>query len=198
MNGLKNILGKTDIYLLDQILKNRYSPTDKILDAGCGNGRNMHWFYKNDYAIYGLDKDAKSIEYAQNLYPKIKENIAVSSLGNIPFNNCFFNHIISNAVLHFAKNTSHFETMFTELIRVLKVNGSLFIRMTSSIGIENLITKISDSVYTIPDGTIRYLLTKEQANHLIKTHQLSLLEPLKTVIVNDKRAMTTLVLKKLQ
>jgi ubiquinone/menaquinone biosynthesis C-methylase UbiE len=122
----------------------------------------------------------------------------VSELGTIPFKDGFFNHVISNAVLHFAKNTTHFEMMFAELVRVLKVNGSLFIRMTSNIGIENNIKETSHGVYTIPDGTTRFLITKELIHQLMKTHHLLFLEPLKTVNVNDKRCMTTLVLKKVK
>jgi len=41
---LKEAINGTDIYLLDQILKDRYETGDKILDAGCGKGRNLKWF----------------------------------------------------------------------------------------------------------------------------------------------------------
>jgi len=193
---LKEIFGTIDIYLFDQILKQRYQRDDKILDTGCGKGRNMYWFYKNGYTIYGLDKDEKAIAIAQENYPKIKNKIEVSDLDTIPFEDDFFNHVISNAVLHFAESTEHFETMFAELVRVVKVNGVLFIRMTSNIGIENNIDKISEGVYTIPDGSTRFLLTKELLKKLLKKHNLSFIEPLKTVNVNDLRCMSTLVLRR--
>ncbi len=156
----------------------------------------MYWFYKNGYTIYGLDKDEKAIAIAQENYPKIKNKISVSDLETIPFEDNFFNHVISNAVLHFAESTEHFETMFAELVRVVKVNGVLFIRMTSNIGIENNIDKISEGVYTIPDGSTRFLLTKELLKKLLKKHNLSFIEPLKTVNVNDLRCMSTLVLRR--
>ncbi len=199
MNKLvKEPFGNIDIYLFDQIMKERYSNNDSILDAGCGKGRNIYWFYHNEYDIYGLDKNPKSIEYIKNMYPNLKDNFIISELDAIPFKDDFFNHVISNAVLHFAENTAHFKIMFAELVRVLKVNGSLFIRMTSNIGIENNVKEIFDGVYSIPDGTTRFLNTKEIINQLMKTHCLSFLEPLKTVNVDDKRCMTTLVLKKVK
>ena len=85
--------------------------------------------------------------------------------------------------------------MFAELIRVLKPNGTLFVRMTSNIGIEKLIEPIKGGVYYLPDETERFLLTRELINNIVKAHKLSFLEPIKTVI-QDKRAMTTLVLIK--
>ncbi len=54
---LKNVLGNLDIYLLDQIVKGRYNQRDKILDAGCGTGRNMYWFYNNQFNIWAVDQD---------------------------------------------------------------------------------------------------------------------------------------------
>ncbi|HHC80378.1 MAG TPA: class I SAM-dependent methyltransferase [Flavobacteriia bacterium] len=196
IKSLKSILGATDIYLLDQILKNRYQANEKILDAGCGKGRNMYWFYQNGYRLYALDRDSISVGYVKEMYPKIVENITISELNSIPYRDNFFNHIISNAVLHFAENTAHFEAMFAELIRILKVGGSLFIRMTSSIGIENSIVEISDGVYAIPDGSTRFLITREHIRQLTDKHRLSLLEPVKTVNVDCRRCMTTLVFQK--
>jgi len=198
IKSIKESVGNIDIYLFDQLLKERYKSTDKILDAGCGNGRNLYWFYQNKFNIYGIDKDPRSIAYLSTLYPNSKGNFTISELNNIPFEDHFFDHIISNAVLHFANNTNHFEVMFGELMRVLRVNGSLFIRMTSNIGIESKINEISDGVYHIPDGSRRFLITKELIDQLMKKHHLSFLEPLKTVNVNDIRCMTTLVLKKVK
>lgn len=197
LNSLKEIVGNIDIYLFDQLIKGRYALDDKILDAGCGKGRNIFWFYQNNFDIYGLDRDSDSIEYVKSIYPRLKNTFSVSDLNSIPFKDNYFNHLISNAVLHFAKNTTHFETMFAELIRVLKINGTLFIRMTSNIGIENKIKEISDGVYTIPDGSTRFLINKKMINMLLKKFNLSFLEPVKTVNVNDLRCMTTLVFKKI-
>lgn len=194
--SLKETFGNIDIYLFDQILKERYLPSDKILDAGCGKGRNMHWFYNNDFSIYGLDKDKESIKKTQENFPKLKDKIAVSDLDNIPFEDNFFNHVISNAVLHFAKSTAHFETMFAELVRVTNKKGTLFIRMTSNIGIENNVIEILEGVYRLPDGSTRFLLTKQLFKQLLDRHNLAFLEPLKTVNVNDLRCMSTLVLRK--
>lgn len=193
---IKEILGKTDIYLLDQISKDRYLPSEIILDAGCGSGRNLHWFYHNNFFIYGIDQNETQIKKLKSLYSKQAKNISVASLDTLPFEASFFNHIICNAVLHFAKDKAHFKAMFSELFRVLKPKGSLFIRVASDIGIENKIIPVSEGAYQLPDGTTRFLLTKSLFLELQNEHKFTMLETFKTVNVNDLRAMTTLVLQK--
>ena len=196
MSQINQIIGKTDIYLLDQIIKGRYHNSEVILDAGCGSGRNLHWFYSNGFIIYGVDKKGDNIEALKKTYSNLAGNFSVSKVEEITFQDNFFKHIICNAVLHFAENETHFIKMFSELMRVLKPNGSLFIRVASDIGIENKIKHISDGVYILPDGTTRYLFTKTLYKKLIDTYKFKLLEPLKTVNVNDLRCMTTLVIQK--
>ena len=197
MNNLKEIIGNTDIYLIDQILKNRYNPTDTIFDAGCGNGRNIKWFYDNGYNFYGVDMHTGPLNTAKERYPLYKNQLIESGIENLAFESEKFNHIICNAVLHFAKNTDHFKKMFAELVRVLKPKGSLFIRMSSTIGFENFIEPITDGVYKLPNGSYFFLLTQSLLKEQMDTHNLSFLEPLKTVIVDELRTMTTLVLTKM-
>lgn len=195
--SLKFLLGQTDIYLLDQIMKGSYNTSDKILDAGCGDGRNMYWFLQNSFAIYGTDINEEAIAQLKSANPDLPaERLQVAAVEKLPLTDNYFNHIISSAVLHFANSTEHFKAMLTEMVRVLKQNGSLFIRMTSDIGIENKVKLISDGVYIIPDGSERFLLTKTLLAECMQENNLSFLEPFKTVNVDDQRCMSTLVLQK--
>ncbi len=196
MKQINQIIGHTDIYLLDQILKGRYQKTDIILDAGSGSGRNLHWFYYNGFTVYGIDKNKTIIEELKNTYSNQKANFYNSTVEDLNFKDNFFNHIICNAVLHFATNTLHFNNMFSELFRVLKPKGTIFIRVASDIGIDDKIVSVSKGVYNLLDGTTRFLLTKSLLKSLQEQHNFSFLEPLKTVNVNDQRCMTTLVLQK--
>lgn len=196
-SSLPELVGNTDIYLLDQILKGRYKQKDKILDAGCGSGRNMHWFLQNSFSIFGIDIDPESIQNLKYNYPQLPLiSLQICEVENLSFDADYFDHIISSAVLHFAKDESHFHSMLTEMVRVLKPGGSLFIRMASAIGIENRIHQISDGVYLIPDGTSRFLLTRKLLNGLTKDYYLSMIEPTKMVNVDDIRVMSTLLFQK--
>lgn len=191
---LNALLQNMDLYLLDQLLKGRISLDMKILDAGCGNGRNSAYLLSQNYNLIGIDSDAEKIRNLQEIFSK--DDFFVSNIKRMSFKNEQFDYIICNAVLHFAENTTDFFEMMRELFRVLKPNGSLFIRMTSNIGIENKVKEIKDGVYKIPDGSTRFLLTKKLLKNLSETFLFDFTEPLKTVNVNDLRCMTTLVIKK--
>ena len=191
---LKSEIEGIDIYLLDQILKDRYHQNEVILDAGCGSGRNLKWFYENKFTVYGVDSLESRIVDVKEKYSNQKSHFSVQNLDQLQFENHFFDHIICSAVLHFAQNTQQFKKMVAELFRVLKPGGSLFIRMTSKFGIEDKVQPISDGVFYLPDTTNRFLLTSDLVDYF--KENFSFLEPLKTVNVNNVRCMSTLVLKK--
>lgn len=195
-NNLQSLLGQTDIYLIDQIMKGRYTATDNILDAGCGNGRNMFWFVQNGYNVNGIDNSEVAIAEIKDRYPGQSNHFGVAAIENSGFKDDHFDHIICSAVLHFAKSNAHFNSMLKELARILKPGGSLFIRMTSDIGIEDKVKLIGDGVYLIPDGSTRFLLTRYLLIECMQQYHFSFAEPVKTTNVADERCMSTLVLQK--
>ncbi len=139
--GELNHIINTDIYLIDQILKGRYNSGGKLLDAGCGGGRNISWFVmQSNFDIYAVDTDQSAIHHLLRNYPSLRQDqLYCTPVQSLPFPDSFFHHIICSAVLHFAGNKEDFLQMFFELNRVLKPGGSLFIRAASDIGIENRI-----------------------------------------------------------
>lgn len=188
------ILGNVDIYLIDQILKNRYAPKDTILDAGCGEGRNLKWFYANNYPIAGIDADAERLENAKLIYPKAASQFQMGNIDALPYGENEFKHVICSAVLHFAQSEKHFFMMFSELIRVLKPQGSLLIRTASNIGLDGNAPYLKESL-TNREGT--FFMTRVHIKRIMEHYNIELIEPVKTTNVEDKRAMTTLVLQKL-
>jgi tellurite methyltransferase len=195
-NSLQSALGQTDIYLIDQILKGRFHPSQKILDAGCGSGRNMYWFLQNDFNVSGIDSNPSAIELLKKQYPSVRNRFEVAAVEQMPFSDEEFDHVISSAVLHFANSTLHFRQMFSEMVRVIKRRGMLFIRMTCDIGLEEKVIHVKDGTYYIPDGSKRFLLTRSLLNDCLEQYRLILSEPFKTVLVDDVRSMSTVVLQK--
>ncbi len=197
MKELNTIIGNTDIYLLDQIMKGSYSPTDIILDAGAGGGRNLHWFVQAGFQVYGVDWDATSVSALRENYPQIPhKNFQVAAVESMPFPDGMFDHIICSAVLHFAESRDHLRQMFAEMVRVLKPGGSLFLRVTTDVGIEGKGIPLGNGRFYLPDGSERYLLTRLELDALMKQHKLHLLEPFKTVLVEALRSMAVVFLGK--
>lgn len=74
MNTIKDEFGDIDIYLFDQLLKNKIRKDAKILDAGCGSGRNLHYFLKHKYHVTAIDPTRKSIENVIQLKNKLNSS----------------------------------------------------------------------------------------------------------------------------
>lgn len=199
---LNHLLGNVDIYLLDQILKGRFQKQFNILDAGCGEGRNLIYFIRNDYNVWGIDKSKDTIQMLKYIIKSVNKTYSLDrfiagDIENMPYQDNFFDAIISSAVLHFAENRNHFLSMLHEHVRVLKRGGILFLRMTTSVGIEPLIKPVGDDKFLLPDSSLRFLLDKEQIPDIMEKFGFEYVEPFKTVIVDNMRSMSTLVLKKL-
>ncbi|NQV78038.1 MAG: class I SAM-dependent methyltransferase [Lutibacter sp.] len=196
LETLKQRINGVDIYILDQILKDLYQPGAKILDAGCGNGRNLKWFYKAGFEIHGTEIDQKRLQSCKDSYPQQKNNFIEAFIEQMPYESNSFDHLICIAVLHFANDLEHYLRMLNELLRILKPQGSLLIRTATNVGIENEVQELGDSLFKFPDGTTRFLLTAEILKKLELDNRFIWLENVKTTIVHNKRAMTTLVLQK--
>ncbi len=199
---LNQELGNIDIYLLDAILKGRFSPGMRLLDAGCGEGRNLHWFIKNNFDAWGCDSNPSAIRMLQyvtrSLNPQFDKNRFITTpIEELPYPDAMFDGVLCSAVLHFAESADHFHKMLQQLFRVLKPGGILFIRMASSFGLAaGDLKNAGEGKYLLPDGSLRFLLHPSLLNKMLESYPCQLLEPVKSVLVQDVRSMTTLVLEK--
>jgi tellurite methyltransferase len=197
--------GPIDIYLFDQLLRGRIAPGMKIFDAGCGSGRNLTYLLANGYQVFGVDPDPKAVEatcwLAALLAPALPtNNFRTEPLEGMSFPDHLADVVLSSAVLHFARDDDHFDSMLRGTWRVLKPGGLLFCRLASSIGMdarmEAQVRRIEGRRYQLPDGSERYLV--DEAFLMALTEELGgkLADPLKTTVVQNQRCMTTWVVRK--
>lgn len=199
---LNKLLGNIDIYLLDQVLKGRFQKAMKILDAGCGEGRNTVYFLKENYQIFGVDQNPVAVQMARIQAQTIRKEYDIhrfqtANVEDMPFHKGAFDAMISSAVLHFAKNTRHFHLMLGEMMRILKPGGILFLRMVTGFGgIIEESKAVGGGVYLLPDGSERFVLTADLMKEIQENHHLHHLEAPKSVLVHGQRAMGVFVMQK--
>lgn len=194
--------GEIDIYLFDQLQKGKFDDCKTILDAGCGYGRNLTYFLKNGYEVYGTDMNAGAIEAVRQLSMELApknpiQNFSVADLASLPYPENYFDVIICSAVLHFARDHQHFDVMLRSCFKVLKPSGFFFARLATNIGIESLVFDLGNGKYLLPDGSERYLTDQKTLIDYTKKLNGELFEPIKTTNVQNLRCMTTWCVRKM-
>ena len=193
--------GHIDIYLFDQLLRGRIAAGMRVVDAGCGTGRNLVYLLREGYDVYATDQDPQAVAavraLAAALAPQLSaDHFRVEPVEQSSFADASVDVVISNAVLHFARDHAHFDAMVKEMWRVLKPGGLFFARLASSIGMADRMQPLGDGRHQMPDGSERYLV--DEAKLMATTWRLGgrQLDPLKTTIVQDQRCMTTWVVER--
>ena len=201
VEGLREQLGGVDIYLIDQLMKGRLAPGSRLLDVGCGGGRNLELFLRHGYEVFAVDRERRAARQTQALSVELGaerpggwvSQQEASSLGFAPHS---FDVVVSSALLHFARDREHFGAMLVEMWRVLAPGGLLFVRLGSTIGVEAVVEPLGGGLYRLPNG-VEWLLV-DRAELIAWGDRLGgqAIEPIKTTVVDDQRAMTTWCLTK--
>jgi tellurite methyltransferase len=201
MIDLLDFFGPLDIYLFDQLLRGRIRPGMTVLDAGCGRGRNLLFLLRQGYPVLALDPDPTAIRavraLAAQLAPSLPvENFRAEAVEETSFPEGSADVVLANAVLHFARDEEHFRAMLLGCWRLVRPEGMFFCRLASSIGMENRFRPLGGRRFGLLDGSERFLV--DEAFLLALTAELggTLLDPLKTTVVQSQRCMTTWILKK--
>jgi len=197
--SLQEQFGQIDIYVFDQILRGNLRADMRVLEAGCGFGRNLAYLMREGCQIFALDADAAGIEHVRQLSASLNtglpvDNFQVGQIEKMPFPDEFVDAVICSAVLHFARDEDHFRAMLSELWRVLRPGGLLFCRLGSRIGMD--FERLQGNVFLLPDGSKWFLVDEEMLLDLTEELDAVMVDPLKTTIVQDHRCMTTWVLRK--
>ena len=198
MTDLRAWFGDIDIYLFDQLLRERITPGMRVLDAGCGRGRNLVYLMRAGFDVFGLDPEALAIQSVRGMaldvaphLPPLNFRVEAVEETTLPLHS--FDVVISSAVLHFARDDAHFEAMLRGSWRMLKPGGLFFCRLASSIGMERDVVPVAGRRHRLPDGSERYLVDEALLMRLTQELGGQLLDPLKTTIVQNQRCMTTWV-----
>jgi len=183
---IPDLLRGVDVYLIDQLLKERIAPDARILDVGCGGGRNLRWFESHGHFAVGLDRVTT---------PSSGQRVQADGAA-IPIAREAFDVVLSIAVLHFAHDRTHFDAMVGECWRVLRPGGLFFARLATTLGIEDAVVPRARGWFALPDGSERYLASASDLHAWESRLGALALDPLKSTLVENQRSMTTWVLQK--
>lgn len=99
---------------------------NKILDIGCGYGRTLNELYQKGYKnLFGVDFSQGMIDRGLKQFPylNLKKNIK----NTLPFSDNSFDSVILIAVLTCIYDSHSQENLISEIKRVLKPDGVLYI-----------------------------------------------------------------------
>ena len=199
--NLQEQFGGIDVYLFDQFLKGRFDTGMRVLDAGCGAGRNLVYFLRAGFDVCGVDISPDAIaqvrSLARTLAPFLPaENFRQESVERMSFADASFDAVLSSAVLHFAHNEAHWLAMLREMWRVLKPGGLFFSRLASSDGVEDFVEHLGGRRFRLPGGVEWLLADERMLREATDSLPGELIEPLKTVVVHGARSMSVWCMRK--
>jgi SAM-dependent methyltransferase len=193
--AIHRLFDDIDIYLFDQLARGRFDTRRRVVDVGCGTGRNLRYLLAHGYDCAGVDRDPHAIERVRRDADAmgrhdVRDRLVVGSAEALPWDAGAFDAVICSAVLHFADDAAHFGRMVTEMWRVLAPHGLFFARLASTIGLDGFADAAGRRV-RLPDGSDRFVV--DEAMLLDWTARLggTLADPLKTTNVQQMRCMTT-------
>ncbi len=198
--ALRAAFGEIDIYLFDQLLRGRFDRRPRVLDAGCGDGRNLVYLLSRGFTCYGIDRDPDAVARVRTLASRLApsgpaDRFQAGEIDCLPWGDQTMDAVVCSAVLHFAADEEHFGRMVAEIWRVLAPGGLLFARLASNIGLEHAVGAAGRRV-RLPDGSERFVVDERMLLDWTARLGGALLDPIKTTNVQQQRCMTTWCLEK--
>jgi ubiquinone/menaquinone biosynthesis C-methylase UbiE len=111
---------------LDTIPTNQY-----CLDIGCGNGKNM--LYRTDLKFSGIDICANFVKICQSRNLDVIEG----NMLYLPYESEIFDNVICIAAVHHMRDKMDRVKAISEMFRVCKKGGSIFVLVWSFVQPEN-------------------------------------------------------------
>ena len=135
---IQNLVGHADIHVVDQFMKGLFPKGSTLLDAGCGEGRNLQIFAGSGVRYFGLDTDQRALRmartYLRTCDPEFEDELLqVGSLSDNHFPDSCFDSALLISVLHHCADIAEFRRELAGLKRILKPDARVLIKMETGI-----------------------------------------------------------------
>lgn len=178
-------LAGADIYLLDLVLRGIIRPDSGVLDIGCGSGRNLAVLAHAGMSITAVDADPAAVASCSRLLSQApgRHTCTVATLPNLGVEKRF-DAVVCIAVLHFAPDRMDFHAWADACWQRLLPGGIFLARLSTRIALPEAA------------GHFAYRATLDDLVSCEQRWQASRVDPLKTTMVEEMRAMSTWILRK--
>ncbi|MBP8994125.1 MAG: class I SAM-dependent methyltransferase [Bacteroidales bacterium] len=177
-----------------QFFQNNRLEIKRVLDLGCGAGRNTQFLFEYGFDVFACDYYDGMVEAARKRLLKqgFKKQVVInrvikSSMLDLPYEDNFFDAILSNGVFHNVSNLKEMQRTLSESSRVIRKGGFLCFNLFSSLYIDPSLIKIKNNVYLTKEGLPMILLSKQEFLNLCQKFSLII----EGKIIEYKRNVTT-------
>lgn len=140
----------------------------RVLDLGCGGGRNTKMLLDLGYDVFACDLHKEMVEITRDEYAKyapgknLKKRVVLCPMIELPYKDNFFDIVLSHGVYHNAVSISEFIKALYESARVLKRGGYLCFNIFSAVFIGGDFKKIKNNLYLTREGLPMILLSSKE------------------------------------
>ncbi|HRN96631.1 MAG TPA: class I SAM-dependent methyltransferase [Candidatus Levybacteria bacterium] len=146
------------------------SPGSKVLDAGCGSGRDTDLLSKKGLNTIGLDYSSGLIKVAHKTFPDIE--FVEGNMLSMPFSDSEFNGVWSHASLLHLETVDEVKKALQEFNRVMKQSAVLHVLVKAQTG-KDKTSVVTDSL-SKHDRFFQYF-TKPELENLLKESRFNLI-----------------------
>src|SRR3989344_1230432 len=111
--------------LIYDLLDQKMLPKARLLDIGCGYGKDLAHFNKQGCETYGIDISSEMLKLAREIVPQA--HLDQGSFENLPYKDNYFDFVFSRYAIQHSHNV---EGVLKETHRVLKEGGDLVFLVT--------------------------------------------------------------------
>jgi SAM-dependent methyltransferase len=117
---------------MDKVIKIfQQNNINKVLDLGCGAGRNTLYLAQKGFTVFGLDNAPAGLKILKQALKKYRLQVNLK-IGNVykplPYKDSFFDAVISIQVIQHAKEGAILKAI-KEISRIVKPGGLIFITL---------------------------------------------------------------------
>lgn len=153
----------------NMFLRSRLVRPARILDFGCGSANNSIPFLKEGHEVHGVDVATHSLDLISrnlefhNLNKDFLDRVTIGNapLLELPYEDDYFDFIISNQVHYYSTSEEEMHLVNTGLHRVLRPGGFIFVTM---MGPRNYY--ITDWVRNVPENGVYQVRISDPAHRL--------------------------------